>query len=234
MVLSTARSGTSALLVALGSHPDVVMHGEIFHEKIEWHINAEFLASHNISGRETDPVGFVKEILAANFGRRIVGFKMWRPQSIEACDYVLENPEILKFILERKNRLAALSSSMLAKQTQIWNVRMSGPLTTSDASPKIGFRSHAFRRFLETHNQLFEYYRSHAKGTVVEISYADVAKLRIPEVLNALEIDGFPLQHKMQKLHPSDILSRFDPAVHDIIRAELARIGHPEWAVEDV
>lgn len=232
VVLSISRSGTSALIEALATHPDVIVHGEIFHEKTEWHIHAEFLATHDIKQRETDPVGFVKEILRSNFGRRVVGFKMWRPQSEVACDYVLGNPDVVKIILERNNRLAAFSSGQLARRTQVWNVRGLQPLENSDFAPRLEFNVKAFRRFVQVHNELFALYRAGAKGTVVDLTYEDVATLRIGEVLDALEIQPFAVQHQMQRLHASNILSRFEPSQHETIMAELSRIGRGEWEYE--
>lgn len=232
VVLSASRSGTSALIVALGTHPDVLVHGEIFHEKTEWHIHSEYLAAHDITRREVDPVGFVKELLESELGRNIVGFKMWRTQSEPACDYVLENADIYKVILERKNRLAALSSSLLARRTQVWNVRGLVPLKEENYAPKLDFNVRAFRRFIEVHDKLFAYYRSRANGPVINLTYENVAQLEISNLLSALEISDFRFTHQMQRLHASNILSRFEPSAHDEIRAELARIQHKEWEFE--
>jgi hypothetical protein len=48
----------------------------------------------------------------------------------------------------------------------------------------------------------------------------------------ALDLQPFVVQHQMQRLHPSNILLRFEPAQHEAIRAELNRIGHDEWEHE--
>ncbi len=234
VILSTARSGTSVLKETLGTHPDIFVHGEVFHEKIEWHIHPEYRATRDISLRETDPVGFVREILDSPMGRRLVGFKMWRSQSVPACTYVMDTPEIIKIVLERKNRLAAYSSSLLARQTQVWNIR--GLKQRQNMSPpaKLRFQPRAFRRFLQVHDTLFETYRRGAKGTVLNISYQQVAQLDLPEVFRTLGIEGFPFRHQMQKLYTSDILDRFEAGSHPAIHSELARIGHGDWIRETV
>jgi LPS sulfotransferase NodH len=232
VILSTARSGTSVLKETLATHPDALMHGEIFHEKIEWHIHPEYVAQRDVTRRDRDPVGFVQEILETNLGRKVVGFKFWRSQSEPACRHILESPEILKIILERKNRLAAFSSSLLANKTQVWNIRGTEPLAKPVDAEKLPFQAQAFRNFLRAHDELFAFYRSEAKGTVIDLTYQQVSNLDIDELLKALDLEGFPYRHQMQRLYSTDTISRFEEPAHERIRAELVQLGHEDWLHE--
>jgi len=232
VIVSSARSATTLLKETLATHPDVLIHGEVFHEKSEWHIHPEFASGHDITRRETDPVGFVREILDTPLGRKSVGFKMWRNQSEPACAYVLGDREVTKIILERTNRLAALSSGLLAEKTQVWNVRQTWRRGHPDAE-SLEYERGMLPKFVKYHDELFSYYRSHARGKVVDITYADVVRFDIPEVIEELDLKGFPFRLQLKKLHSANIIGRFAASSRELVRSDLSEVGHPEWEQEE-
>ena len=234
VILSSARSGTSLLKETLAVHPDILTHGEIFHNKSEWHIHPQYLDAHDISYRYDDPVRFVKNILATPLDHRIVGFKMWRQQSEAACKYVLGSSDIVKVILERPNRLAALSSNLLAEKTNIWNIRVTEGHIAPQRSQTVPFNPYLFARYREEQDRLFESYRKEARGPVINLTYPQVARLEIDELVDALEISNYPFKHQMRKLYESNIIDRFNVDDRQAILTELERLGCAEWLQERV
>jgi len=151
--------GNLLITETLASHPDILAHGEIFHEKVEWHIRAEFAAANDLSKRERDPVGFARDVLSQNFGRKVVALKCGDRNPNRFCDYVLGDPSIIKIILERENRLAHMASWILAGETNIWNIRSENHFDPSVRSRKISFPEKTFLEFVAWHVNVFQYYR---------------------------------------------------------------------------
>lgn len=236
VIVSNARSGTSLVTSTLRFHPEVYCHGEIFHPKIEVHLLPEARERIDVSRRESDPTGFAREVLGfAVDGHRVVGFKMWRPQAPEACDDLLADGGVRKIILERVNRLASYSSAGLARKTGVWNV---GPTPDPEVlqrarSASVRFDGAAFRQHVDRQDQLFAYYRSHAKGPVLNILYTDLVKPDgMRPILSFLGVRDGAIEKKKSQLHSSNILERFDSSSRPEIMRTLDMIGHPDWAVE--
>jgi len=234
VLLSEARSGTSLITETLRTHPRILAHGEIFHPRVEWHLRSEFLACNDLEKRVSDPVGFTKDLLAQNFDHDVVGFKMWRSQSEPACDYVLQDPSVVKIILERENKLAHFSSRILAKETNVWNVNSSKPFNNASRTNQVAFNRGAFRNFVEYHNNLTNYYVSNAVGTVVRMNYRQAARLELDEVFAALDLEKLPLQPQTRKLYSDVILDRFQPQYHELIRQSLEEMNKTDWLLEPI
>lgn len=234
VLLSAARSGTSMVMGALRKHPQFIIHGEIFHPRIEWHIRAEFLACNDIQKRETDPVEFTKDILSQNFGKDVVGFKIWYSQSVEACEYVMSDPDIIKIILERQNKLAHFSSGLLAQKTQVWN--MKGKLKPSDKIPEntVSFKESHFLNFVKNNQDLFEIYGQKSVGPVLHLNYCQAARLEFDEIFSTLGVKNLQLAPPTNKLYSDNILNRFNPEDHEQIRATLQRINKLHWLEEAI
>jgi hypothetical protein len=234
VLLSAARSGTSLVTETLATHPDVLVHGEIFHERVDWHIHPEFAAVNDLSKRERQPVGFARDILSQNFGREVVGFKMWQSQSVAACDDVLGDPSIIKVVLERENRLAHMASRILAEESDVWNVRRKDRLDVHLRDRKICFSEEQFLQFVDFHDKLFAYYRLQAVGRVINVTYKDACRLHLDAVLAEFGLAPAQFETQTHKLYGSDILGRFEQSQHLLIREALARLGRPEWLREDI
>ncbi|WGR61789.1 hypothetical protein E3U26_13500 (plasmid) [Paracoccus ferrooxidans] len=233
-VISDARSGTSLLTATLNSHPEVVCHGEIFHKSPkDFHIKVpkeEVNPEDLLSLRENDTEKFV-ELVYNRPGAKSVGFKMWRSQNSEYCDKVLADESVSKIIYERSNVLAKFSSSILAKETGVWNVN-SGAARPKVLDKKLSFNPQQFLTYVNRHENLFKLYRNKAKGKVLDLSYLDVVGRGFSEVLEFIEVSNIDLKPQKEKLHSSSIIDRFEDSDHNIIIQTLNDINHPEWIQE--
>uniref|UniRef100_A0A7C3WA40 Sulfotransferase n=1 Tax=Fundidesulfovibrio putealis TaxID=270496 RepID=A0A7C3WA40_9BACT len=234
VLLSSARSGTSALITALMSHPDVLMHGEIFHQNIEMHINAQVLERLDVSKRESDPVGFVRDLLEVDLGKAAVGFKIWKSQSPEAVEYLINAPDVRLMLLERENKLAHYSSRQLAIQTNVWNT---GNVRMFEQKVTMPFDEEFFRKFRRYDDMLFDYYRQAIATSGKECLYLTYQDHILPRrwdmVLEYLGLPPFPVDTPLVKMHSKSIVDRFDPQDREAVLACLEDIGRPEWATED-
>ena len=235
VLLSAPRSGTSLFMTSLRQHPDIYCHGEIFHPTPKWHVLPEYVASAGSIDRESDPVSFVKSILSFSPGPSITGFKMWRMQSVEACEYVMSDTSIKKVVLDRPNRLATYSSLVAAKQTGVWNHEPGQPaeLLKKSRDQQISFDPVHFKRYVSDLDEMFDTYKSDCQGKVLHLDYKDVSTSDFGEIFNFLEIEKIGITQKKMKLLSPDILSRFEPSSHDLIHMTLNEIGKEEWVLED-
>lgn len=231
MIFSSARSGTSLVTATLDQHPDICCHAEIFHEKRENHIQKAFRDTHDVDLLAQRPVKLARTVLGWTPGPPVVGFKMWTWQAPAAARKLLKDAGVHKIIIERKNRLAAFSSVRLAFTTGTWN-RWPGEGLPREAPPLLPFDVDMFREFCDRQDKLFASYREQARGPVLDVVYADLPEPGITAMQDFLGVAPRDLNPRRLKLHPDNILSRFDPAAHAAIEAELARIGRPDWVRE--
>jgi LPS sulfotransferase NodH len=239
VVLSTARSGSSLLIETLHKHPEIYCHGEIFHERTDWHLRPEFRSKFDLSRRESDPLGFARALLEFTAGRRVVGFKMWIDQNEQVCSALLADASVKKIILERDNKLAQYSSGQLAKKSGVWNIGADASRAALDKhkkrfNGKAAFSRKAFLKFLRYQDDVFNTYRQKSVGDHIELTYADIARNDLDGILSFLGVTNVPLQPAKQRLYSSDIIGRFDDQFHDEIREMLRELAREEWESEEV
>jgi LPS sulfotransferase NodH len=234
VVLSSPRTGSSLFVEALHQHPAIYCHGEIFHEMSEWHIRPEFIEKIGIGERQENGIKFAYSILNFSNGCAAVGFKMWIFQHKDACMALLGDPNVKKIILKRDNKLAMFASEQLAISTGIWDVVPGVPIDKFREKNKAKFMRQAFLGFVDHQAALFDSYRQHAVGDVLEIEYSDVANLRLGPIFTLLNVESVPLHATKQRIYSADIMSRFEPQYSDEIKEVLAEIGKQNWAAEDL
>lgn len=234
VILSNARSGTSLLVSSLNAHPDVLCHGEIFHRRPRNHLKGGLaeLDADEIARLRATPQELVSRAFSAAPAARAVGFKMWRIQNEEICTQLLDDESIGKIILERKNKLALFSSKFLARHTGVWNLASHRKRTAPVQAEPLRFDAKQLRKFVAQQSALFTFYRSHARGPVLDLTYRDLVTDGFAPPLDFLGVAQQDLTPGKQQLHSSDILSRFaEPDHPEIIRA-LEKLDHPEWITE--
>jgi hypothetical protein len=132
VIVAEARSGTTMLGSAIGRHPQVVMHGEIFgaghfplnfygiDEDLPWPTPLEI---HLKKLRDRDPVQFLDQLVFADTARHAVGFK-FKFQEFELWPGVQEyirRREIPIIYIRRRNLLERYISDMEALHTGTFN-----------------------------------------------------------------------------------------------------------------
>jgi LPS sulfotransferase NodH len=230
VILSMARSGTSLLSSTLNTHPAILCHGEIFHPEPRWHLlgNLEQLSDDEKRRLQAQP-DFVERVYAQD--RPVVGHKMWYDQNPAVCDTLMADETISKIIYERENALAQFASGQLAYQTGIWDKEASDGTKLTNV-PSLQFIPAQFNQFIAFRTETFQRYHSQSRGPVLNLTYRDIAEGHFDIVLRFLGQAPVPLQPQKKKLYSSDIISRYRPEDHDLIRSHLAAMGHPEWASE--
>lgn len=133
-----ARTGSTMLEYMLRSHPDVLMHGEVFHVD---HIgtldgrydNVEFDAAHNArlwQQRVEDLTGFLRDVVWDPQGSRVVGFKFktdeaFEPEWADVAAAIATDNSAAIIHLRRRDLLAQYISHEAV-------LRHSGPMMSKD------------------------------------------------------------------------------------------------------
>lgn len=234
VLLSLARSGTTAFMSTLANHPGAYVHAAPFARKLEPRLRYRddaFLAAHHEDDRESDPIAYVERVLDFSPDRKTVGFKMWLGQQKEACHHLMADTSVRKIILERKNLLAAYSSIKLAQIGGVWHSKSAKDKGAT--RPVLDFDADDFLDTVRKRTRVFAKYRNVSQGRVLDLGFSNLISEGIPRTVEFLGLPPYQLDAALQKVNTSDILSRFNPETHDEILRVLDEIGHPEWVQED-
>jgi len=211
VVLATQRTGSNMLCGYLGSHPQILMHNEIFnevgifserqHESSSTTTTTTAITNTNsvdaIGNRDSDPTAFLQKAYEAADGstEKAVGFKLFPEHitrsetNLKLFNSVLRDPRIRKIILVRENRLAVVMSVLRAS--------ISGQYThkNHDEIP-LDFKPSELNSFIESYDAYYEWLESRTRSTPVHrVSYEELADENTrDEALNSiagfLEIDS--------------------------------------------
>jgi hypothetical protein len=127
VIISTARSGTKYLISLLSSHPNIACekelfnHGGQYYKKVgltprQWHNEPETALAHFWALYDRMP-----EVKAA-------GFKVLAGQNQKAEIHLLQNPDIKKIILYRRNHLRQFYSELAAQRSGFYGESRIGHL----------------------------------------------------------------------------------------------------------
>ena len=106
VIISMARCGTTFLVDLLNSHPNIYCDGGIL--------------------KNRDPATSLKsffELHLANASVRASGFKLMGQQNSHLLESVIQNPEIKKIILRRKNHVRHFYSLTMARSCSVYHLR---------------------------------------------------------------------------------------------------------------
>jgi LPS sulfotransferase NodH len=133
VILAAPRTGSNLLCTLLNSHPEVLCHHELFNPNgifyaLDYRDGSLDLGS--MEARDRDPFLFLQRLREHPQGASCLGFKMTRGQNDVVMRTLIEDPEVLKIVLYRRNRLKTFVSEQLARQTDRWEVYARGELAT--------------------------------------------------------------------------------------------------------
>lgn len=124
VVLTAPRTGSNFLCTLLGSHPEILCHHEMFNASgIFCSLDLRSRSAYyfgTLVDRDRDPEAFLERMWGASFGHPVVGFKLSRSQNRAAFEAVLEDREVVKLVMRRRNRVATYVSEMVAQLTGEW------------------------------------------------------------------------------------------------------------------
>lgn len=113
----------------LNSHPDILCHHELFNPNgifyaLDLRDNAPDLGS--VEDRDSDPLGFLNRLWQVPTSCSCVGFKMTRDQAGPVMKHVIEDRQIKKLLLTRRNRIKTMVSELIAQETNQWELYSPG------------------------------------------------------------------------------------------------------------
>jgi len=210
VILAAPRTGSNWLCTLLDSHHEILCHHEIFNpERILYARSLrDKLDLGTLEERDRDPLRFLDLTWRADFGYRIIGFKLNRGQNEEVFRGVLADPDIRKIIIRRQNRIKAYVSEMIALQTGEWE---SYPgMEIGKQRPHIAVELEALRRHIENNKSYYNrvYEALHATGqTWLDLQYEKLAnedeRATLLQFLSAKP--GVPLREATRKQNPEDL-----------------------------
>ncbi len=144
--MAAPRTGSNLLCTLLNSHPEVLCHHELFNPNgifyaLEYRDGSMDLGS--MEARDREPLAFLQRVWEHRLGASCVGFKMTRGQSDAVLQALIGDPETLKILLYRRNRLKTFVSEQLARQTDRWEVYARDQLVTG--TPRLHIDVESFR-----------------------------------------------------------------------------------------
>ena len=243
VIVASPRTGSSHLVTLLSAHPDILCSGNSLHPKHVWlswprtDLTAS-VKSELADLRERDSDAFLERLYTSGYGRSHVGFKIFNGQNNAALRRLLENPEIRKIILYRKNVLANFASALAARSSKKWSVKEGRPLPPP---PAVHFDEQEFVGF---HNKYVAFYQevlgrlNHNSQPFHFIDYLDINEpLLFAGLVSFIGADPArlsspsPVRAAHTKQNSPDILSRFLNSAD--VASFLDRYGLQHWAREE-
>lgn len=124
-ILAAPRTGSNLLCTLLNSHPRVLCHHEVFNPQgvfTAHDYHGDVLNVDSLGQRDDDPLGFLKLVWQTGSDEMAVGFKWTRGQDQRVLRSVLEDADVKKIILRRRNRIKTYVSERIAQETHQWEV----------------------------------------------------------------------------------------------------------------
>ena len=126
-IIAAPRTGSNLLCTLLNSHPEILCHHEVFNPDGIFtaltHRN-EHLDLGSLEERDRDPLGFLQRVWErqAEDYQLSVGFKWTRGQNDSRLTACLDDSNVKKIVLKRRNRIKTFISEKIAQRTQQWEV----------------------------------------------------------------------------------------------------------------
>ena len=225
VVISEARSGSTMLGSALASHPQMLMHGEIFgtgpaplnfygiDEMLPWPTPIEI---HLKKSRDADPVRFLDELVFAETARQAIGFKFKFEEFTDwpaVVDYITSRRLHVLFIRRQNlfdryiSEVEALATGHFNSTDSTQNTPMSEAWLRDALTPDAV--SQAIEKGLALENMLHTcFFRNPRTELVYEeiVGWEDAVSAKI---CNFLGIVPMPLQAQTVKMRGTKRVSLF-------------------------
>jgi hypothetical protein len=119
VIFAAPRTGSNLLCSLLNAHPDILCHHGLFNPGgVHWARDRR--GGGGVAVRDSNPIAFLDSVWAAGGDARAIGFKMNRDENVAAADALLRDPDILKILLKRRNRVRTYVSEEIARRTGVW------------------------------------------------------------------------------------------------------------------
>jgi hypothetical protein len=236
-IIGLARSGSSYLVNMLDSHPEIHCCGEIFNHdgvNLRWPKTlggrqaGRAIESELEELRARDPQAFLERVFAIDFGKPVLGFKIFRNHNKPMLERIIADRDIAKIVLRRANGLARYASAVAR--------RLAGDGGRYAAKPLVPFNPTKFAPFHEEHATFPDETERALAASGQRYHLSRFEELNDPARLTSvLEFLGVapelpPLQEAPPNRGSSDTLSRFSNP--ETAEAYLREHGLMHWARE--
>ncbi|MBY0526426.1 MAG: hypothetical protein K2R98_23735 [Gemmataceae bacterium] len=217
VLLASPRTGSNLVGLALGSHPAVVMRGELFHpveaERKAWQeASSQFTIPLNDYYHDgTDPVAYLEKNVygwPSPAEKKAAGFKLFYTHlrdrgTVAFWDWLAANRDIRIIHLYRKRLLEAFVSYAIANRTHEWLQMANAPAGTAAHTP-LTIDTEQLKRYIDENIEYFEQMQStFASHPLLTIEYhADVCDRfedTMQRIETLLDIESMPLPQKLRK-----------------------------------
>lgn len=229
VVLAMQRTGSTMVVSALNSHPDIFCHRELFRSSSAATAGLRGLDArfHDPAFREAHPEEYLEAIYGLGHEARFIGFKLLLSQHPVMRDRLIEDARYCKILLRRDNVLARYSSQRLLEATRAGSVAEGG---------KVEFVERDFLKYRRYHNRFFDETRrrlEEARRPYFELSYAEACtSAGLSRVLTAIGADAsVELRVGTVGGNSPDIVSRFSNP--DAVENFLTRNHLEHWRSEE-
>lgn len=234
VILAAPRTGSNWLCTLLDSHPEILCHHEIFNpDGIHYSISHRngALDFGTVTERDADVEAVLDRIWEQNLGSAVVGFKMTRGQSPVVLRRVLEDPEIRKIVVRRRNRVKTFVSEQVAAATGEWESYPDSPRSTQPI--RVGVDADGLQRHIAQNEQFYDEIDAVLQSTrqeALSVTYEDLnADEERRRLLRFLDVEDMPLSgatRKQLSRNLRDVISNFDELAATLQNSELAAELH--------
>jgi LPS sulfotransferase NodH len=240
-IITTARSGSNALVSLLSLMPDTICHGELFSHTGVWLARKPPLdLPRSVSERNLDPLAFLR-LVEDETSRHaaLCGFKLFIGQNRVVLNHVIRSVEYRVVLLSRQNSLAQFASLQVARASGLWQSRRK-PAQRA-AAPAIRFEMAEFDKFARSLRWQYKKVKTRLEARQHPYFPLEYKQLKNAAVIDALgEFMGGAGAGPLSQLIPSipevkqgpvAITERFSNP--EEVVAAMRELGHEDWLVEE-
>ena len=198
VILSHPRTGSNLLCDKLSTHPEIVMHNELFNEVHPYTSQPVLLFPWNVHERDRNPQGFLNHVFRApiNKNYQAVGFKSFPGQWLGRFDTfkrLIADPELKIIVLRRCNPVAVLVSMRRAVITDQYIGH-----GTNYNNVIVSVKPFELQRTVDKLNACYLMYDQLIHADQLEITYTELT--RNPVFVSALLCDFLGVTYKHLRL----------------------------------
>ncbi len=233
-VIAQARSGSEYLTTRLNEHPEIACHRELFNRRT---VYSALTGAHKarlpeIDWRDAHPLEALEQVASLSDeafpDKRLFGFKLFLNHNQEVRKHVRSDPRYRLVVLERRNKLAQFTSSLIARQTGRWSAFAGKEGAAPVVAVEIDLAELA--RFVELEQQRYAQFNQRIAGRagVLHLNSEDM-DARLAEVLDFLGVDVAPeLRVVRTRQNPARLADRIRNWGQ--VTDWLAKSAHADWA----
>lgn len=221
VILFLPRTGSNYLASMLDTHDDILCHHEIFlpgsiHRSLSVREGTLEMDLGRPEERDSDPIAFLRRVLAMNAGFRAVGFKLSLadPRRSLIASLVL-NRSVRKIVVRRDNWLQVYTSALIAEQTNKFLEFADERDTHPGDTVRVNVDTNQFVRYARKRRIAYRALGAMLRATgqpFIEVEYRDIQEPeKVRQVLRFLGVDGtVALRARTTKQNPNRLADRIE------------------------